>query len=227
MFAAGTGLRPEEWIALERRDVDRERRIVSVQRVYTNGRSRSTARRTGHGVGCRSADVCSATLRRPARPARHAACSSRARVAAISTSTTSANDTGSPALRAAGLEYRRPYDLRHTYATFSIAAGISLFALARRMGTSLQMIDQTYGHLAPDADDYELGLLDAFDAEFLDGRTYFGHGRLRPSIARSERKGPSVQGLFRDAPGTIRTCDLCLRRAALYPLSYGRGEGSV
>jgi hypothetical protein len=23
----------------------------------------------------------------------------------------------------------------------------------------------------------------------------------------------------------IRTCDLCLRRAALYPLSYGRGEG--
>jgi hypothetical protein len=24
------------------------------------------------------------------------------------------------------------------------------------------------------------------------------------------------------APGTIRTCDLCLRRAALYPLSYGR-----
>lgn len=69
-----------------------------------------------------------------------------------------------PALRAAGLEYRRPYDLRHTYATFSIAAGISLFALSRRMGTSLEMIDRTYGHLAPDADDYELGLLDAFDA---------------------------------------------------------------
>src|SRR4051794_5310433 len=31
-----------------------------------------------------------------------------------------------------------------------------------------------------------------------------------------------------DAPGTIRTCDLCLRRAALYPLSYGRlGRNSV
>ena len=25
-----------------------------------------------------------------------------------------------------------------------------------------------------------------------------------------------------NAPGTIRTCGLCLRRAALYPLSYGR-----
>src|SRR5881398_1119962 len=29
------------------------------------------------------------------------------------------------------------------------------------------------------------------------------------------------------APGTIRTCGLCLRRAALYPLSYGRGMASV
>jgi hypothetical protein len=27
------------------------------------------------------------------------------------------------------------------------------------------------------------------------------------------------------APGTIRTCDLSLRRAALYPLSYGRESG--
>ena len=26
------------------------------------------------------------------------------------------------------------------------------------------------------------------------------------------------------APGKIRTCDLCLRRAALYPLSYGRSR---
>src|SRR2546423_15050780 len=29
------------------------------------------------------------------------------------------------------------------------------------------------------------------------------------------------------APGRIRTCDLALRRRALYPLSYGRGEGLV
>src|SRR4051794_8237109 len=27
-----------------------------------------------------------------------------------------------------------------------------------------------------------------------------------------------------NAPGMNRTCDLCLRRAALYPLSYGRSE---
>ena len=31
-------------------------------------------------------------------------------------------------------------------------------------GTSVEMIDKTYGHLAADAEDYERGLLDAFDA---------------------------------------------------------------
>jgi hypothetical protein len=44
------------------------------------------------------------------------------------------------------------------------AAGVSLFTLARRMGTSLEQIDKTYGHLLPDAEEYERGLLDAFDA---------------------------------------------------------------
>ena len=30
-----------------------------------------------------------------------------------------------------------------------------------------------------------------------------------------------------NAPGKNRTCDLCLRRAALYPLSYGRSGRPV
>lgn len=55
--------------------------------------------------------------------------------------------------------------MRHTYATFSLAAGVNLFTLARRMGTSVEMIDRTYGHLAPDADAYEADLLDAWDNE--------------------------------------------------------------
>jgi integrase len=76
------------------------------------------------------------------------------------------------ALRAAGVEHRRIYDLRHTYATWSIAAGISLFALSRRMGTSIAMIDATYGHLAPDAEEAERTLLDAYDAK----NRALGHG---------------------------------------------------
>ena len=40
-------------------------------------------------------------------------------------------------------------------------------------------------------------------------------------------ENPRFAGDGTHAPGKIRTCDLCLRRAALYPLSYGRGEVSV
>ncbi len=56
-----------------------------------------------------------------------------------------------PALRAAGLEHRTVYAFRHTYASLSIAAGVSLFELSRLMGTSPAMLDKTYGHMHPDA----------------------------------------------------------------------------
>jgi integrase len=69
-----------------------------------------------------------------------------------------------PAFKAAGIEHRRIYDMRHTFATWSLAAGMSIFTLARRMGTSVQMIDITYGHLARDAEDQDRRLLDAYDA---------------------------------------------------------------
>jgi integrase len=47
-----------------------------------------------------------------------------------------------PVLKAAGIEHRRIYDMRHTFATWSLAAGTSIFTLARRVGTSVQMIDE-------------------------------------------------------------------------------------
>ena len=92
MFAGLTGLRPEEWIGLERRDVDSGNGVEHIRRVF----------------------------------------------------------------------HRPPYALRHTFASFSIAAGVSLFEFAWFMGTSVDQIDKTYGHLLPDSLDRTRTALDAF-----------------------------------------------------------------
>ncbi len=68
-----------------------------------------------------------------------------------------------PALKAAGVEHRRIYDMRHPFATWSLAAGMSIFTLARRMGTSVPVIDATYGHLAIEGDGNDRELLGAYD----------------------------------------------------------------
>ena len=58
-----------------------------------------------------------------------------------------------------------PYVLRHTFASNALAAGVGTFELARVMGTSLEMIERTYGHLVRGADDAFRSRLDAFAAE--------------------------------------------------------------
>jgi hypothetical protein len=71
-----------------------------------------------------------------------------------------------PVQKAAGIELLRDlYDLRHTYATFALRAGVPVFALSRFMGTSIAMIDLHYGHLAVDSYQHAVSLLDALAVE--------------------------------------------------------------
>ncbi|MBA2460435.1 MAG: hypothetical protein H0V45_01490 [Actinobacteria bacterium] len=42
IFAAATGLRPGEWIALERRDIDGDLRVAYVRRAFSKGRLKAT-----------------------------------------------------------------------------------------------------------------------------------------------------------------------------------------
>ena len=68
-----------------------------------------------------------------------------------------------PAQIAAGIvPLRRVYDLRHTFATFALRAGISTFDLSRYMKASLAMIDRHYGHLARDGREHAIRLLDGY-----------------------------------------------------------------
>ena len=110
-----------------------------------------------------------------------------------------------PSLEAAGVKHRRIYDLRHTYATWSLAAGIDIFTLARRMGTSVKMIDRTYGHLVAGADAYERELLDAFDARRERAWTRLdaeAERRCRVASGPRTTKSPACAGLLRGAGAT-------------------------
>ena len=66
-----------------------------------------------------------------------------------------------PALDAAGIQPRRIYDMRYSFATWALDAGLSIFDLSRYMGTSVEMIDRTYGHLAQGAEESARAKLDA------------------------------------------------------------------
>jgi integrase len=98
----------------------------------------------GAGGGGPAEQKCSTGCRRGSTRR----CRSRPSAVATSTSTTGADASGIRRLEAAGIASRGPYHLRHTFATEALAAGISIFELAGLMGSSVQMIDSRYGHLA-------------------------------------------------------------------------------
>jgi hypothetical protein len=67
-----------------------------------------------------------------------------------------------PAIDTAGItKPARIYDLRSTFASNALAAGITMFELARIMGTSVKMIEQHYGALLDTAHESLLDRLNA------------------------------------------------------------------
>jgi integrase len=158
----GTGLRPEELWGLDRRHLDRANGVLSVEQVYTQGRlkpcKKSDLQRRRVPLRAKVLEALDAMPRRldtqvlfPAHDGgyvKHASFRLRHWV---------------PALRAAGIEHRGVYATRHTFAAWGIRAGVQLFYLSRLMGTSVEMISQTYGHLVPDSEDYLRSLLDQYD----------------------------------------------------------------
>jgi integrase len=163
LFAAATGMRPGEWIALEQRDIDTDLRVAYVRRAFTKGRLKCTKTEASVRAVPLQAIALAALERLPTR-----------------TSTSllfPAEQDGyldlhnfrtrawKPAQVAAGITPpRRVYDLRHTFATFALRAGISTFDLSRYMGASLTMIDRHYGHLARDGREHAIRLLDTLNA---------------------------------------------------------------
>jgi integrase len=162
-FAAATGLRPGEWVALEQRDVDREPRVVYVRRAFTKGRLKCTKTEASRRAVPLQAIALDAIERHP--PRRHNPLLFPGERGGYLDLHNFRDHHWKPAPRAAGIEpLRRIYDLRHTFATFALRAGISTFDLSRYMGASLTMIDRHYGHLARDGREHAIPLLDELGA---------------------------------------------------------------
>lgn len=52
--------------------------------------------------------------------------------------------------------------MRHSFATWALDAGLSIFELSRYLGSSVEMIDRTYGHLAKGAEVTAKNKMDAY-----------------------------------------------------------------
>jgi len=167
VFAAATGMRPGEWVALEWRDIDRDGRVAYVRRSFSKGRIRCTkteASVRAVPLQARALDALDQLNTGAAGellfPAPHGGYLDLHNFR---------NRDWKPAQQAAGIEpFRRIYDLRHTFATFALRAGISTFELSRYMGASLTMIDRHWGHLARDGREHAIRLLDELNGVAVD-----------------------------------------------------------
>jgi integrase len=162
VFAAETGLRPGELAALEWRDVDRDDDVVSVRRVFAGGRvkePKTERSRRRVPLTARATAALDTILRRIDTRLGFASPSGR-----VIDMHNFARRDWHPALEAAGPTPRRVYDLRHSFASNALAAGISLYELSRYMGASVQVLEMHYTHLIKDAEQTARTKLDAHAA---------------------------------------------------------------
>jgi integrase len=132
MFAAATGLWPGEWIAFERRAIDRQARVVYVRRAFCNGRLKCT--KTEGSVRVPPQEVALQAVEQIRDGAEADLLFPSVRGAYFDLHNFRTRES-KPAPVAAGIvPLRRVYDLRHTFATFALRPGVSTFDLSGYMG---------------------------------------------------------------------------------------------
>jgi integrase len=182
LFAAATGMRPGEWVALERRDIDRAALVAYVHRSFSKGRlTHPKTEASIRAVPLQARALAALEQLPPGGPDDLLFPAERGGYIDLHNFR---NRNWKPAQIAVGIEpFRRIYDLRHTFATFALRAGISTFELSRYMGASLTMIDRHYGHLARDGREHAIRLLDDLNAPAVDVR-----GRPVDAETRARRR---------------------------------------
>lgn len=168
VFAMTTGLRPSEYLALKWADLDERRGVVSINRSLERApdgswrfaenktlRSRRTVRLQGHVL------AWLAEWRVQQQAAREAV-SAWADLDLIFTNAAGgpldrhnlARRHLRPVLQAAGLEQIRLYDLRHTFATLALSAGVPVKVVSEALGHASAVLTlDTYSHVLPHMQD--------------------------------------------------------------------------
>ena len=164
-FAAATGLRPEEWAALQRADVDRRAGVLSVRRTISSGEmvelAKTSASRRQVPLSPRALTALDALPPRLDTPLLFPS-----PAGGLLNLDNFRRREWAPAIESSGTaKPARIYDLRSTFASNSLAAGIDVFELARVMGTSIEMIERHYGTLLTGAAAGIATRLAAFEAE--------------------------------------------------------------
>ena len=154
-LTAATGLRPLEAALLERRDINRAGRVLTVLGMKTRGSHRQVPL---SGRAQAALDRLSARIDTPLL-------FSAPGGGPLNPDNFRRREWG-PAVTASGVaKPARIYDLRSTFASNALAAGITVFELAKVMGTSVRMIEKHYGALLDGAHAGLVGRLDAIEAE--------------------------------------------------------------
>lgn len=169
VFAAATGLRPEEWMAVERRDIDRCAGVVHVRRTVSSGEvvelTKTERSRRQVPLSPRALAAIDALPPRLDTPLLWPA-----PAGGLLNIDNWRRREWAPAIQAAAIPRpARIYDLRSTFASNALAAGLGAFEIAKVMGTSIEMLERHYGTLLDGAGAGIAGRLATFEAE-QDGR---------------------------------------------------------
>jgi integrase len=160
VFACATGLRPEEWAALQWRDIDRKTRRCARRRPDPHGGVRSEGKRDASLRTVLLADLALQALDELPEPLRSSQLVFAARQGGHINLANWRRRVWYPALERAELERRPLYQMRHTFATLALAAGMPIDFVSRQLGhTDIRTTLRFYARYIPALEERHLTML--------------------------------------------------------------------